>query len=103
MDVCWLEDKRRKQFVLLAVFLLIPVILYAVPLDWLKGQHTICLYKNITGNDCYGCGITRALFSVIHLKFADALKFNKLILIVFPILVYIWVKKIVNLWPGKVK
>jgi hypothetical protein len=85
----------------LSGLLLLPVILYAVPLEWLKDQHSICLFKYFTGKECYGCGMTRAVLSVIHFQFENALKYNKLILIVFPLLVYIWGKNIVNLWPRK--
>jgi hypothetical protein len=97
------EDRKEfpvKRFIGL---LSIPVILFILPLEWLKDQHTICLYKNITGNECYGCGMTRAILSAIHLKFADAFNYNKLVLFVLPVLIYIWGKKLLNLWSGKLK
>jgi hypothetical protein len=75
-----------------AGILLVPVILYLIPLDWIKDQHSICIYKNITGNECIGCGMTRAILSVIHFQFENAYYYNKLIIIVFPLLVYIWIK-----------
>jgi len=76
--------------------------LYYIPLEWLKNQHSVCLFKNITGNECYGCGMTRAILSAIHFHFADAFLYNKLYLIVLPVLIYVWAKKIVNLWLEKI-
>jgi hypothetical protein len=98
---CWSEGKNRFRILIISGLLLIPVLLYAIPPEWLKDQHSICLFKNITGKECYGCGMTRAVFSAIHFHFENAIKFNKLIIIVFPLLVYIWAKNIVNLWPRK--
>jgi hypothetical protein len=77
-------------------------VLYFIPLEWLKNQHSVCLFKNITGHECYGCGMTRAILSAIHFQFADAYLYNKLFLIVLPVLTYIWAKKIVNLWLEKI-
>ena len=69
-----------------------PLLLYFIPMEWLNGQHTICLFKNLTGHECWGCGITRAVVSVVQFDFAAALHYNKLIVIVFPLLVYEWMK-----------
>lgn len=67
----------------------------------MKDHNSICLYKNITGHECYGCGMTRAVLSAIHFKFADAYNYNRLVLIVLPVLTYLWAKNILNLWLGK--
>ncbi len=74
------------------LILVLPILLYLVPIEWLNKQHTICLFKNIFGIDCYGCGITRAVFSSLHLKFETAFAYNKMVVIVFPLLIYIWIK-----------
>jgi hypothetical protein len=80
--------------------MLIPVALYFVPLEWFKNQNSVCLFKNLTGNECYGCGMTRAIFSAIHCRFEDAFHYNKLFLVVFPSLIYIWAKTILSLLSG---
>jgi hypothetical protein len=80
--------------------LLIPVVMYFVPLEWLKNQHSICLFRNLTGHDCYGCGMTRAIFSALHFRFDDAFHFNRLYVVVLPLLVYIWAKTIITLVPA---
>ncbi|MEI6050540.1 MAG: DUF2752 domain-containing protein [Bacteroidota bacterium] len=71
-------------------------------MDWLKNQHSICLFKNLTGYECYGCGMTRAVLSAIHLQFENAFHYNKLFLIVLPLLIYIWGKTLMNVRNGKI-
>jgi hypothetical protein len=73
-----------------------PFLLYLVPLYWLNKQHSICLIKNIFGVECYGCGIARAIISAIQFNFVSAYEYNHLIIIVLPILIYLWVKMIIN-------
>jgi hypothetical protein len=99
--IYWLEGRKLHQFIKPAGLFLFPALLFLLPLEWLKHQHSICLFKNLTGHECYGCGITRAVLSAIHFQFADALQYNKLFLIVLPLLIYIWAKKLVNLWPER--
>jgi Protein of unknown function (DUF2752) len=100
-DIYWSKDKKQLRLIKLWGMLVVPVVLYFIPLEWLKDQHSICLFKNITGHECYGCGMTRAIISAIHLQFANAFQYNKLFLIVLPLLIYVWGKNLVNLWPGK--
>jgi len=78
----------------LASILILPILLFFVPIDCLNGEHTICLFKNLTGRECYGCGMTRAIISAIQFDFETAFHYNKLIVIVFPLLLYEWMKTI---------
>jgi hypothetical protein len=96
--IYWLKDNIPVRQISLSGFIILPAVLFAIPLEWLKNQNSICLFKNITGHECFGCGMTRAILSAIHLHFADAFHFNKLFLIVLPILIYIWLKNVVYLW-----
>jgi hypothetical protein len=83
------ENKKYRLLRLIVLFVL-PVVLYFIPIDWLEHQHSICLFKNIVGIECWGCGITRALVSAIQFDFLSAWLYNKLIVIVLPFLVYVW-------------
>lgn len=74
----------------------VPVLLSLIPLDMVENGDTLCLYKNLTGGDCYGCGITRACFNFLHLNFEKALDFNKGVIVVFPLMVYAWISQIVG-------
>jgi hypothetical protein len=99
--IYWLKDKKYFRYILSSGVLLIPVALYFVPLQWLENQHSVCIFKNITGYECYGCGMTRAIVSAIHFHFTDAYHFNNLYVIVLPLLVFIWGKTLFQIWSGK--
>lgn len=91
----WADIIRKKiYFLKFCGFLLLPIVLFFVSIDNLDGKLTICLFKNIFGNECYGCGITKAVISAIQLDFVRAFNYNKLIIIVMPLLVYFWGKEI---------
>ncbi|MCL1973240.1 MAG: DUF2752 domain-containing protein, partial [Bacteroidetes bacterium] len=77
------------------VIILAPLLLFFLPMKWLQGEHSLCLIKNIFGVECPGCGITRAFVSVVQFHFIDAWNYNKLIVIVFPLLAYVWGKTLV--------
>ncbi|MDR0789189.1 MAG: DUF2752 domain-containing protein [Bacteroidales bacterium] len=80
------------------VLLLAPFLLYLIDVDWLNEQHSVCLFQNIFGVKCWGCGITRAVLSVLHLDFAAAWQYNELVVIVFPLLAYLWLRALVRLF-----
>jgi hypothetical protein len=86
-------SKNNKLYlkIKIAGILLIPALLFFIPIQWLEKQHSICLYKLITGRECYGCGMTRAVLSALHFNFSSAFNFNKLVVIVLPLLIFIWV------------
>lgn len=76
--------------------MLLPFALYLVPKQYIfDNEHTLCLIKNIFGTECYGCGITRALFSILYFDIRSAIGYNPLVIFVFPIMVYLWIKLIV--------
>lgn len=65
---------------------LVPIIFVLLPMDYFdNSKYTICLIKNITGQDCPACGLTRASMHLIHFDLEGALKFNKLVLISLPV------------------
>jgi hypothetical protein len=81
--------------------LLIPVILYFITPEWLDSRNSICLFKIVTGHECYGCGMTRAVVSAVHLQFEKAFDYNHLVIIIFPLLIYIWAGQLFNTWTGR--
>ena len=62
----------------------------------LDSGHSVCLIKNTLGTDCPGCGMTRALSSVMHGDFTGAFHYNRLVVIVFPLLAYIGLKTFIK-------
>lgn len=84
--------KKYKFFGLL----LIPILLWLIPFEYASQLHTICIFKNITGTDCYGCGIMRAIIASVQFKWTLAYHYNALIIIVFPLLIALWIKSILK-------
>jgi len=65
-------------------------------LDDLDGKRSICLFKNLFGVECYGCGITKAIIASLQLDFIRAFKYNMLIVVVMPLIVYLWAKEFIK-------
>jgi len=75
-----------KLYLLLLIF--IPIVLLLLPSDFFDKGHSICLSVFLFDFECYACGLTRAIQHLIHFDFFIAYHFNKLSLIVFPLIVF---------------
>src|ERR1051326_325763 len=71
---------------------LLPLLLIVVPTAWLERRRSFCIIKNLTGHNCPGCGMTRAISSASHGQFTQAVRYNKLVVVVLPLLVYQWLR-----------
>ena len=58
------------------------------------GIKTICIWKNLFGHNCWGCGMTTAVIAILKGDFQTAWNYNALSFIVFPLLLFLWVKYI---------
>ena len=77
---------------------LLPAFVYLIPLEWLFDEgHTLCLFHNLTGQECWGCGMSRALMSLMYLDFESAWAYHRGVVVVAPELAWLWVKWIVRL------
>ena len=70
-----------------------PLILPFISLDWLESGNTICVYKNLTGRECFGCGTTRSIVAISQLEFSKAFAFNRLVAVIMPLLFFVWIKR----------
>jgi hypothetical protein len=52
------------------------------------GFYPVCLFHELTGLNCPGCGSTRALFALLHGHFQLALKDNALFLLTLAVLAF---------------
>ncbi len=59
-----------------------------IPLDFTNNTPTICIFKNVTGHECPGCGMTRAFLSFFH-GHLDFYEYNYLSSIVIPVVLLI--------------
>lgn len=94
--ICWL--KNNKPFIQLLALTVVPLLLPLLPLGVLDSGITVCVFKNITGISCPGCGITHACFSLVRGHFTEAWNYNHLIIIIAPLLFFIWLKKLCALF-----
>lgn len=87
------NNKKNRIFICICINILLLLLLYLLPIE---SKHSLCIYKNITGKECFNCGMTRAFLSVLHLNFKQAVQYNWRVVIVFPytVIVYIlvWAK-----------
>ncbi len=52
------------------------------------GLPTLCPTRLLTGLYCPGCGSTRMIHSLLHLRFFEAFDFNPLMFLLLPFLLY---------------
>lgn len=53
--------------------------------------YVVCLFKEITGFYCPGCGVTRMLYSIVTFNFYQAFRYNPLLFIFLPFGMYLYV------------
>ncbi len=89
MAIRWLEDNRKILFLTI-----LPILVRNIDFHSANDHFTFCLFKNITGNDCYGCGFLRGLSAFLHLDFRAMIHLNKLNLVTIPLLLFIYCKEL---------
>ena len=94
------KTKKLKQIlrIIRLVFYTVFFIVFALIPTEIVSKHSICLYKNATGNNCPTCGVTRAFSSIMHFKFIEAYNFNQVFtLVIFPISLIIIIEDSINI------
>lgn len=86
----FLQNKRWFLKLTLVALLIIPLVLLLLPAHVFDKGQSVCLSVLLFDTSCYGCGITRAVQHALHLDFKTAYTYNKLVVIVVPLLIYIW-------------
>lgn len=72
----------------LSLYLILPILLLLLPANYFDEGKSICISMLLFDSKCYGCGITRAMMHFIHFDFKSAFEFNKLVVVVGPLLIY---------------
>ena len=65
-----------------------------------------CLFHKITGLHCPGCGMSRAIISLMHLNVYQAIRYNALVIILVPgLIIYLIfkIKSYINNQPFQLK
>lgn len=76
--------------IIFIVWVCIPFFLLLLPANFFDEGQSICPSKLLLKKECPGCGITRSVQHAIHFDFQIAWGFNKLIVVVLPLLVVFW-------------
>ena len=66
----------------------IATVLVAMPLSWVDHGPSLCLIKAVTGHECPGCGMTRALMHALHGDLSMAWEYNRSWVLVAPLMLY---------------
>jgi len=85
-------------FLELVFYILVPITIASIPVAFLVSSSSVCIVNNLLHVECPGCGMTRAIFSLFHGAIVNSYHYNHLIVIVFPLLCYVWTKNTVNAW-----
>jgi hypothetical protein len=81
------QTRRRHAFIALAAASFFAVVLYRFP-PAEHGFYPRCPIYALTGWQCPGCGMTRALAALLHGDVAAAIHLNPLITLVLPIAMF---------------
>jgi hypothetical protein len=76
------------------VLIAVPLLAALVPMSWLERAPEVCLVKRLTGRPCWGCGMTRAMASLLRGRLRQAIRYNPRVMIVGPLLGYLWLKEL---------
>jgi len=82
--------KRIINYFYIVGLILAPIVLIILPSDFFDSGKSVCLSVRFFELTCYGCGLTRAIQHLIHFDLENALVFNKLSVVVLPILIFVW-------------
>lgn len=75
---------------------LLPVFFWLIPTSWLEGRPSICPIRGVLGVPCPGCGMVRSLSCLAHGHVQRAWQYNRLVVLVAPLLAYVWGKSLLT-------
>jgi hypothetical protein len=99
MEMNFIEKTRLYKI----LFLAIPIVIWFVNYKSNDNDFSFCVFKNIFGIKCYGCGLTRGMSAVLHLDFQKMYELNKLNIISIPLLTFLYLQAIFVLFKKKAK
>ncbi|GGE95877.1 DUF2752 domain-containing protein [Hymenobacter cavernae] len=68
--------------------------LLVLPASFFDQGQSICLSQLLLHRACPGCGITRACMHALHLDWAQAWHYNRLVVVVLPLLAWLWAQEV---------
>ncbi|MBN8681510.1 MAG: DUF2752 domain-containing protein [Chitinophagales bacterium] len=71
-------------------FLFIPLVLWMLPADFFDHGPVTCPSVLYYGEECSGCGLTRATMYLLHGDWLEAYYYNGLVFVTTPVLTLLW-------------
>jgi hypothetical protein len=97
-----ITPKRSNPFLLRILFcgyILVPLVLWVLPANFFDDNGVVvCVSKWLLNMECYACGLTRAVQHALHGEFSVAFAYNKLVVVVLPLLIAVWVRDVRKLY-----
>ena len=100
--VTMIFKNKCTRIIAIIILFSVPIILFILPADYFDNGQSICASVLLFDIECYGCGMTRAVMHLIHLEFTKAIEYNKLVILVFPLLTLLWLKMVFYLFEKKI-
>jgi len=95
-----LRNNRKSRALFLGASLALVAVVW-LPAGLIDHTPTVCLWCLVGLGPCPGCGMTRAVWHLLHLQFATAWQFNHLIVAVAPVLAGLYLKLGYETFTGK--
>lgn len=90
-----LNSRTKKILFIFFVVLLIVIVFFGYTiLASRTGVAIFCVFHKITGLYCPGCGVTRSLASFANLDIYQAFRYNELIFVAGPLILYYYFNKV---------
>lgn len=91
-----MEIKNRARKVTIILLTLISICLILAVILIKTDAYLPCIFREITGYMCPGCGATRMCLAIIELDFKSAFNSNPILFITSPIILFLIYKSIQN-------
>jgi hypothetical protein len=72
----FLMRSKKQKILIFASSVVVLLIIFHIPREWIYDNPSLCIHKSIFGIECPFCGMTRAVYEIVHLKFIEAIRLN---------------------------
>ena len=87
-----LKVRYYVTIVKLAVIVIVPPLLLALPATFFDNGESICLSRLIANMECPACGLTRGCMHLIHMDWEEAYAYNMMSFIALPLVSIVWLQ-----------
>ena len=92
------DGHEWRGIVRLAAYLVAPLAVVVIPTAWIERGPPLCLSRIFFGVRCPGCGMTRAVSCAAHGRLRRAWDYNRLVMVVGPLLAWEWAHGLQRAW-----